>query len=287
MIARPTHPWIILTTVLCAEASGQSPRVPPPLPPPVLFPAGPAPSPAAPAKTSIAPQSPTTPAPAEPDEAKPAAAQPGPWKHLLDGNTVPGLKGVQKPDFLSAGWKIRGGTLSLSKEIRESGRKTGGDLVTTEAYENFELSFQWKLDVAGRSGVMYLVRSSTGAVPAAGHLFPLVDDVRHPDGLKGGPVKRTGSLYAVLPPGDNKRLNDVNWNQGRILVQANHVEHWINDEKVLSYELGSAELKKAVLASKEKPGTFFGTKFKSPIVFLDLGEDIAFRELKIRRLPAH
>lgn len=284
MPARPMHPWFLLTAVLCAEASGQSPGVPPPLPPPVLFPAGSAPAPAAPAKTSIAPEAPHSPAPAGPDAAKPGAAQPGPWKHLLEGNTAPGLKGIQKPDFLSAGWKIRGGTLSLSKEIRESGRKTGGDLVTAEAYENFELSFQWKLDVAGRSGVMYLVRSNTGAAPA-GHLFPLVDDVRHPDGLKGGPVKRTGSLYGVLPPGENKRLNDVNWNQGRILVQGNHVEHWINDEPVLSYELGSAELKKAVLACKEKLGAFFGTKFKSPIVLLDGGEDIAFRDLKIRQLP--
>ena len=285
MPAHPPHPWILLTAVLCAEASGQAPGVPPPLPPPVLFPGGSAPTPAAPAKSSIAPQAQHSPAPAKPDAAKPIAAQPGPWKHLLDGTTAPGLKGVQKSDFLSAGWKIRGGTLSLSKEIRESGRKTGGDLVTTEAYENFELSFQWKLDVAGRSGVMYLVRPSMGAVPA-GHLFPLVDDVRHPDGLKGGPVKRTGSLYGVLPPGGNKRLNDVNWNQGRILVQGNHVEHWINDEPVLSYELGSTELKKAVLACKEKLGMYFGTKFESPIVLLDAGEDIAFRELKIRQLPS-
>ena len=284
MPAHTLHSWIFATLVLCATAPGQPPTALPPLPPPVLFPAA-SPKPAqANAQPAAAPQAAPSPAAAVPDAAQPAAAQPGPWRHLFDGNTATGLKGLQKSDFLRAGWKIRGGALSLSKEIRESGRKTGGDLVTTEAYENFELSFEWKLDVAGRSGVVYLVRPNLGAVPA-GHLFQLVDDVRHPDGLKGGPIKRTGSLYGVLPPGENKRLNDVDWNEGRLIIQGDHVEHWINDEKVLSYELGSAELKKAVLASTEKLGTAFGTKFKSPIVLLDAGEDIAFRRLKIRQLP--
>ena len=292
MSLSPTRSRLFVSAVLCATAYGQSPKVPPPLPPPVLFPAGtakPAESPTAaePAGKGATPGVPDravdAPRPGTPSQPEPA---PAPWKPIFEGNTVTGLKGLQKPDFLKAGWKIRGGTLSLTKEIKESGRKTGGDLITSETYENFELRFEWKLDVSSRGGVMYLVRSNLGSAPV-GHLFQLIDDVRHPDGLKGGPIKRTGALYGVLPPGENKRLNDVDWNQGRLLIQGNHVEHWINDEKVLSYDLGSAELKKAALASKEKLGLAFGTKFKSPIVLLDAGENVAFRNIKIRQLPSH
>src|SRR4028118_283189 len=34
---------------------------------------------------------------------------------------------------------------------------TGGDIVTDAEYENFELSWDWKIDTGGNSGVMYHV----------------------------------------------------------------------------------------------------------------------------------
>ncbi len=195
-----------------------------------------------------------------------------------------GLRGLQKPDFLKSGWKISDGALTLSKEIKDSGRVTGGNLITTEAYTDFEFSFEWKLEVAGKSGVIYLARADSNQNPT-GHVFYLIDDVRNPDGLKGGPIKRTGALYGVLAPGPNKQLNDGKWNEGSIRVQGNHVEHWINKQKVLEYQLGSAALKSAVQAHKARVNAGFGTKVKAPIVLLDAGEDVAFRNLKIRALP--
>lgn len=235
------------------------------------------------AQNAVAPGTPPPPPP--PDLVpKPAEPQAGPWKSLFDGKTITGLRGLQKSDFLHAGWKIVDGELSLTKEIKQSGRITGGDLMTTEAYDNFELSWAYKLGTSGNSGVLYLARAGLGQQPV-GHEFQLIDDVRNPDGLKGGPIKRTGALYGILPPGENKQLNDSGWNHARLIVQGNHVEHWLNDEKVLEYELGSAELKSAVAASKAKVPNGFGMKFKSPILFLDQGEDVAFRNIKIRQLP--
>lgn len=203
------------------------------------------------------------------------------WKLLFDGKSAPGLRGLQKSDFFKAGWTIQDNALTLTKTIDQSGKPTGGDLVTAEAYSDFEFSFEWKMPVSSDSGILYLARGGMGQKPS-GMEFQIIDDVRNPEGLKGGPLRRTGALDGLLPPSENKRINDNNWNQGRIVVQGNQVEHWINGGKVLEYTLGSPALMQAIKASGKKFSPGFGFKLRSPLVILDQGEEIAFRNLKIR-----
>jgi hypothetical protein len=203
------------------------------------------------------------------------------FKLLFDGTPkVLAFRGVQKSDFLHAGWKIVDGALSLEKPIRESGKVTGGDLMTAESYTDFEFWFDWKGSVSGNSGVMYFVKSTIGK--PQGSEFQIIDDTHHPEGLKGGPIRRTGALNGVFPPNDKKTIDVQGWNKGRLVVQGNHVEHWVNDEKVLEYEIGSPAMLQAVKAAKLPMG--FGAKTRSPIVLLDQGDDIAFRNLKIKVL---
>jgi hypothetical protein len=205
------------------------------------------------------------------------------WKLLFDGKAPIGLRGWEKPDFLKAGWKIQDGALYLSKTIDQTGKMTGGDLISTEAYTDFEFSFEYLLSVSGDSGVLYFARAMLGQKPT-GCEFQLIDDTHHPDGLKGGPIRRTGALYGVLPPNESTRINPMGWNSGRIVVQGAHVEHWVNGDKVLEYELGSPAFVQAIRASKLRLSPSFGTKSKSPIVLLDQGEEVSFRNLKIRAL---
>jgi hypothetical protein len=193
------------------------------------------------------------------------------------------LSRVQKPEFLKAGWKIEEGALVLPKEIKESGRVTGGDLVTTEAYTDFEFVFEWKLSVSGDSGVLYLARAASGQKPI-GCEFQIIDDVRHPEGMKGGPIKRTGAVAGLLPPTGEKKMNDTQWNEGMLRIRGNQVEHWINRRKVLEYQLGGPELRAAIRAHKPPLPVTFGTKFKTPILLLDQGEEVAFRNLRIRTI---
>lgn len=212
--------------------------------------------------------------------------QPGPWKILFDGQTVTGLRGLQKPDFLKAGWKVEKGALLLSKEIKDGGRQTGGDLVTTESFVDFEFVFEWRSSVSGTSGVLYFARGKVGGRPS-GHEYQIIDDMRHPDGLKGGPLRRTAALYGILQPAENKVLGDAGvWNEGRIVVRGTHVEHWLNGGKALEYELGSAAFMQAVRASGAKVAPNFGVKFRTSIVLLDEGDEVAFRNLKVRAVPA-
>lgn len=213
------------------------------------------------------------------------AAEPGEWKILFDGTKVTGFRGLQKPEFLKAGWKIADGALFLEKEIKQSGRKTGGDLVTTDAFADFEFHFEFKIGVSGNSGVLYLTRPSMGQA-ATGHEFQLIDDMRHPEGLKGGPIRRTGSLNGILPTSDEKAVKYNEWNEAQLKIQGAHVEHWLNGAKVLEYDLQSPALQQAVRAAKARVSPSFGTKFRTPILLLDEGEDVSFRNLKIRALPA-
>lgn len=203
------------------------------------------------------------------------------WKLLFDGKSAQGLRPMRNPN---AGWKVEGGTLSLPKDIKQSGKVTGGDLATIEQFTDFEFAFQWKLSVSSNTGVLYLARGSIGQKPT-GCEYQIIDDVHHPDGLKGGPLRRTGALYTIIPPAEDKLVNEAGkWNSGKIVVLGNHVEHWLNGAKVLEYDLGSQALQKTIAANKVKVPMGFGTKIKSSIVILDEGEEVAWRGLKVRVL---
>jgi hypothetical protein len=208
------------------------------------------------------------------------------WKLLFDGKTLTGLRSLKGADPLKTGWTIDRNTLLLPKDIKHSGKVTGGDLVATVAYDHFEFRFDFRLAASAQSGILYFGRA--GQKPT-GFKFQIIDDVHHPEGLKGGPIKQTGALMGILPRTGTafvrmaERWNEEFWNHGILIVEGNHVEHWLNDEKCLEYDLGPDLLKKAAAAKVRLPAGF-GTKIKSPIIILDEGEEIAFRNLKIRPL---
>jgi hypothetical protein len=208
------------------------------------------------------------------------------WKLLFDGKALTGLRGLKAADPLKSGWKIERNTLVLPKDVAHSGKVTGGDLIATIFYDDFEFRFDFALSASADAGVLYFARAVMGQKPS-GHEYQIIDDVHHPDGLKGGDLKRTGALYGILPRKEDTFVRiDMNkevWNHGRIVVQGRHVEHWLNDEKCLEYDLGP-ELIRAATAAKAKVPTGFGNKVKSPIVLLDQGHEVYFRNLKIRPL---
>ena len=214
------------------------------------------------------------------------------WRLLFDGKSLIGLKGVRSYSPLSSGWKIVGDELKLTKTIMQMDKVTGGDLITTEAYLDFEFRFQWKLSTSSNSGVRYLFTSTIGQTPS-GLEYQIIDDVHNSIGLKGGRLRHSGALDNVLPVGANARLNSADplnklatpWNEGRILVRGNHVEHWMNGVKVLQFELGP-QLRAAATKSGARVGPAFGVKARTQICLLDEGTSVSFRDLKIRPITA-
>ncbi|MEI9892695.1 MAG: DUF1080 domain-containing protein [Chthoniobacter sp.] len=205
------------------------------------------------------------------------------WKLLFDGRNNYGLRGLTFNDFINRGWRIDRGSLFCVKEIKDMGLMTGGHLITLDQYQDFEFSFEWKLSVSGKSGIMYFAMGTRDK--PVGFVYSIIDDVHNPDGLKGGPIRRTGraSTISSRPPPTKSSTARTSGTRGRIVVLGNHVEHWLNDAKVVEYNLGSPEFTKQLVASGVKGPAGWGTKFKTSLVILDEGEEVEFRNLRVRR----
>jgi hypothetical protein len=207
------------------------------------------------------------------------------WRLIFDGKNNYGLRGLTYNDFINRGWRIDRGSLFCVKEIKDMGLMTGGHLITTDQYTDFEFAFEWKLSVSGKSGIMYFAEG-TREKPQ-GFIYSIMDDVHNPDGLKGGPIRRTGALYNIIPPIEGKKLNEPeHWNEGRLIVQGNHVEHWLNGDKVVDFTLGTPEFQQQLAASAAatgvRGGPLWGKKFKTALLIMDDGEEVEFRNLRIR-----
>ncbi len=198
------------------------------------------------------------------------------WKLLFNGRDTSGWRQFRKPTPPGAGWRAEEGMLKKLAQVK------GGDIITTNQYEDFELAWEWRVAPAANNGLKYLVTEARAGAP--GHEYQLIDDTGHPDG-KLSARRQTAAFYDVLPPAGGKPLKPVGeWNASRILVQGNRVEHWLNGAKVLEYELGSPAVKQAVAASKFKNTAKFGEKVPGHIMLTDHGDEAWFRNLKIREL---
>ena len=207
-----------------------------------------------------------------------AAEQRDGWRLLFDGKSLQGWHLYTKKAAPESGWKVEDGLLKKLAKVR------GGDIVTDATFTDFDLIWEWRVAAGGNNGLKYLVTEQRPSAP--GHEYQMIDDTGHPDG-KLGAKRQTASFYDVLPPAADKPLKMVGeWNSSRILVQGNHVEHWLNETKVLEYELGGEAVMAAVAASKFKNSAGFGTKIKGHIMLTDHQDECWFRNVKIRELPA-
>ncbi len=196
------------------------------------------------------------------------------WKLLFDGKTTQGWRGFKKSTFPEKGWAVKDGELQL-----EAGSKAG-DIITEEKFSEFDLTWEWKIPKGANNGLKYFILEERGQ--AIGHEYQMIDDK---DGHDSGPKHSTASFYDVLAPAGDKGLKPPGeWNLSRVLVQGNHVEHWLNGRKVLEYELGSEAVLKAVQASKFKSVPGFGQRQNGHILLTYHSDPVSYRNIKIRPL---
>lgn len=211
------------------------------------------------------------------------------WQLLWDGSTTDGWRGAKLDSFPTSGWIIENGELIvMASGGGES--EAGGDIVTLQEYDDFELQLEFKLTPGANSGIKYYVDTelNRGSGSAIGLEFQILDDDLHPDAELGSHEgsRTLGSLYDLIQASPEKLVKPIGeWNHARILSKNDHVEHWLNDMKVLEYERKSPEYRNLVKESKYKIWPNFGEAEQGPILLQDHGDRVAFRNIKIKPIP--
>lgn len=208
------------------------------------------------------------------------------WKLLWDGKTTNGWRGAKVNTFPESGWKIENGML---KVINANGAESanGGDIVTIKKYKNFELSVDFKITDGANSGIKYFVDTdlNKGEGSSIGCEFQILDDKLHPDAKLGVAGNRTlGSLYDLIAAPADKFFRKSDFNTARIVVNGNKVTHYLNDKMTVEYIRGTQMWKALVAYSKYARYPNFGELEEGYILLQDHGNEVFFKNIKIREL---
>ncbi len=198
------------------------------------------------------------------------------WKLLFDGKSLDRWRGF-KMEEVPPGWEIQRDTLHFSGE---HGGEGYGDLMTKEQYANFELKLEWNISPQGNSGVLYRVTENYDQEFHTGPEVQLIDNA-YPE---IEPDQTAGANYGLHPPAKDVTKPVGEWNSLDLIVDGAHVEHWMNGEKLVEYELWTDEWKEMVSKTKFAQWADYGLNKKGHIVLQDHGAGVWFRNIKIKVL---
>jgi len=197
------------------------------------------------------------------------------WRLLFDGSTTNGWRGY-KSQTLPPAWHVEDGTLT---------KNTGtDDIITTDRLANFELDLDWQLAPKGNAGVFYRGTEEYDHIYWSAPEYQLLDDKGHADGRNRKTA--AGAAYAIYrsPAGYLHAPGD--WNHTRIVVNGNHVEHWLNGHEMVAYTLGSPDWRARVKKSKFVDYPNYG---KATTGYIGIQGDhdgaLSLRNIKIKVLP--
>ena len=206
----------------------------------------------------------------------------GEWQVLFNGRNLDGWRtyGETVP---RAAWRVEEGAIVLNADATTT-ETTGGDLITSGQFENFELELEWKISAGGNSGIFFGVREIDGQDVAylTGIEMQVLDDDRHPDGAQ--PETRAGACYALYPAVE-EAVNPVGeWNAVRIRVRDAHVEHWLNGVRIVEYTIGSPDWAARVANSKFADWPHFARYRRGHIALQDHTDRVWYRNIRLREL---
>jgi hypothetical protein len=202
-----------------------------------------------------------------------AAEKAAGWKLLFDGQSLKGWRGY-KTETPPSGWRAANGELSRVGD--------GGDLMTVEQFDNFELRLEWQITEKGNSGIIYRISTDGPFTYSSGPEFQILHNAGHKDGAN--PLTSAGSNYAVNPPIRDVTRPVGEWNDARVIADGNHVEHWMNGVKLLEYDIDSPDWIARVKASKFATMPWYGRAKRGYIALQDHGNLVTYRNIKIRPL---
>ena len=194
------------------------------------------------------------------------------WQLLFNGKNMDGWRGYNT-DRVGAAWQVRDGTMILSG-------RGGGDIISEDQFTNFELSLEWKISPKGNSGVFFhVLEGDENAVYWTGPEMQFLDNSRSEP-----PIEQAGALFALYAPSADYTEPVGQFNEAKIKVLNGHVEHWLNGHLIVSYDMNSQDFKSRVAQSKFARHARFAKTGRGHIALQDHGDQISFRNIRIRRL---
>jgi len=154
-------------------------------------------------------------------------------------------------------------------------KKNGGPLTYTAATvpDDFELRFEWKVSKGCNSGVYY----RPGQVE-----YQVLDNVNSSYGENAR--QAAASIFFCMAPRKDASRPLGEWNTARILCKGSVIEHWLNDERVLSFDYADPKWAEYVKLLGIRGGDLTGRGGK--LWLQDHGQDVWFRSLRWRTIPA-
>ena len=201
------------------------------------------------------------------------------WKLLFDGKSLEGWRPYQKQ--VTNSWTVENGIMYCKGSVTDKSDKRA-DMITTDQYENFDLSIDWKISPQGNSGILYMVTEEFPRSYLSGPEYQLIDDLNFPQKLEDW--QKTGANYAMDPAPTAAPKPVGQWNTTRIVVNKGHVQHWLNGKKLLDFEMWTDEWKKKKETGKWKDAPGYGMSKKGHIGLQDHGSEAWFKNLKIKEL---
>jgi 3-keto-disaccharide hydrolase len=198
----------------------------------------------------------------------------GAWSVLFEGHSLSQWRGYTD-EAVPAGWRIAEGALVKDGPV--------GDLMTRDQFGDFELTLEWRIGDGGNSGIFYRGTQEYDHIYWSAPEYQLLDDVKGADNKTR--LTCAGAAYALYPspPGHLKPVGQ--WNSARIVARGAHVEHWLNDVKLVEYELWSPDWEAKVKASKFAAYPNFGRAKRGYIALQgDHDGSLGFRNIRIREV---
>jgi hypothetical protein len=185
-------------------------------------------------------------------------------------------RGHRRQRLPEAGWHISETMFRVEAAARPI------DLITRERFGDFVLSFEWCIDQGGNSGVLYRVSEDQLHAWQSGPEMQLVDDVHHSDGAD--PLTACGAFYGVLAPTPRLSPAPNRFHSGRIVANGTHIQHWIDNQPVLSYDLESSMVRERIAASKFADFPDFARARRGHLVLQHHQSTAHFRNIEVETM---
>ncbi|MEO5648144.1 MAG: DUF1080 domain-containing protein [Chitinophagaceae bacterium] len=206
------------------------------------------------------------------------------WQLLFDGKTTNGWHSYGKQSIGQA-WKVADGTLFFDAGSVKAGQIEGGDILTAGEFENYHLKLDWKISPNGNSGIIFNVHEDAAKYERTYHTGPEMQ-VLDNDGHKDAKITkhRAGDLYDLIAVSRETVKPVGEWNTAEIMIDKGNLTFHLNGEKVVTTTMWNDAWRTMLAASKFKAWPDFGTYKKGRIALQDHGDNVWYRNIKIKKL---